>query len=153
MKLIAAAGKVSVQAQSDNVEVIANKVLELLSETDWVNIRGKKGVRLHGTNNMVEIGETVQFFTSAPVLFHGNLETLPAKSVSQAFNERSHDYHFDQEVNFVDMHLKGVQNVAYELVRDDGTVIDGKTATTGSTGMQKSGGFDSYTIRYKGELP
>jgi type VI secretion system secreted protein VgrG len=153
MKLIAAAGKVSVQAQSDDVEVIANKVLELLSETDWVNVRGKKGVRLHGVNNMVEIGEKVQFFTSSPVLFHGNLETLPAKSVSQAFNERTSDYNFDQEVNFVDANLKPEKNVAYELVRDDGTVIDGKTAASGSTEVQKSGSFDSYTIRYKGELP
>lgn len=153
MKLIAAAGKVSVQAQSDDVEIIANKVLELLSETDWINIRGKKGVRLHGVNNMVEIGEKVQFFTSSPVLFHGNLETLPAKSVSQAFNERSSDYQFDQEVNFVDANLKPEKNIAYELVRDDGTVIDGKTAASGSTEVQKSGSFDSYTIRYKGELP
>jgi len=153
MKLIAAAGKVSVQAQSDDVEIIANKVLELLSETDWINIHGKKGVRLHGVNNMVEIGEQVQFFTASPVLFHGNLETLPAKSVSQTFNERKSNYRFDQEVNFVDTNLKPEKNVAYELVRDDGTVIDGKTAASGSTEVQKSGGFDSYTIRYKGELP
>jgi type VI secretion system secreted protein VgrG len=153
MKLVAAAGKVSVQAQSDNVEIIANKVLELLSESDWVNIRGKKGVRLHGTNNMVEIGEKVQFFTAAPVLFHGNLETLPAKSVSQAFNERSSDYHFDQVVSFINVDKKQAKNVAYELVRDDGTVIDGKSAEDGSTGLQKSAGFESYTIRYKGELP
>jgi len=153
MKLIAAAGKVSVQAQSDDVEIIANKVLELLSETDWINIRGKKGVRLHGVNNMIEIGEKVQFFTASPVLFHGNLETLPAKSVSQTFNERKSDYHFDQEVNFVDANLKPEKNIAYELVRADETVIDGKTAANGSTEVQKSGGFDSYTIRYKGELP
>ncbi len=153
MKLIAASGTVSVQAQSDNVEIVANKVLELLSETDWVNVRGKKGVRLHGVNNMVEIGDKVQFFTSSPVLFHGNLETLPAKSVSQAFNERSSDYQFDQEVNFVDANLKPERNIAYELVRDDGTVIDGKTSASGSTEVQKAGSFDSYTIRYKGELP
>jgi type VI secretion system secreted protein VgrG len=127
--------------------------LELLSESDWVNIRGKKGVRLHGTNNMVEIGEKVQFFTAAPVLFHGNLETLPAKSVSQAFNERSSDYHFDQVVSFINVDKKQAKNVAYELVRDDGTVIDGKSAEDGSTGLQKSAGFESYTIRYKGELP
>jgi type VI secretion system secreted protein VgrG len=153
MKLVAAAGKVSVQAQSDDVEIIANKVLELLSETDWINIRGKKGVRLHGVNNMLEISEKVQFFTASPVLFHGNLETLPSKSVSQTFNERKSDYHFDQEVNFVDANLKPEKNVGYELVRADGTVIDGKTAASGSTEVQKSGGFDSYTIRYKGELP
>jgi type VI secretion system secreted protein VgrG len=153
MKLIAAGGKVSVQAQEDDVEIIANKVLELLSETDWVDIRGKKGVRLHGVNNMVEIGDKVQFFTSSPVLFHGNLETLPSKSVSQAFNERSSNYRFDQEVNFVNANMRPEKNIAYELVRGDGTVIDGKTSASGSTEVQKSGGFDSYTIRYKGELP
>jgi type VI secretion system secreted protein VgrG len=153
MKLIAAGGKVSVQAQSDNVEVIANKVLELLSETDWVNVRGKKGVRFHGVNNMLEIGEKVQFFTAAPVLFHGNLETLPPKSVSQSFNERSSDFHFDQEVNFVHGDTKPAKDLAYELIRDDGSVSDGKTATSGSTGVQKSGGLESYLIRYKGELP
>jgi type VI secretion system secreted protein VgrG len=153
MKLVAAGGKVTVQAQADNVEIIANKVLELLSETDWVDIRGKKGVRLHGVNNMVEIGDKVQFFTSSPVLFHGNLETLPSKSVSQAFNERSSNYRFDQEVNFVNANMRPEKNIAYELVRGDGTVIDGKTSASGSTEVQKSGGFDSYTIRYKGELP
>ncbi|WP_426197215.1 type VI secretion system Vgr family protein [Massilia sp. DWR3-1-1] len=153
MKLIAAAGKVSVQAQSDDVEIIANKVLELLSETDWVTIRGKKGVRLQGGNNMLEVGEKVQFFTASPVLFHGNLETLAAKSVSQSFNERKVDYRFDQEVNLVDAMLKPEKNVAYELVREDGAVFDGKTAASGSTEVQKSGNFDAYTIRYKGELP
>lgn len=102
---------------------------------------------------MVEIGEKVQFFTSSPVLFHGNLETLPAKSVSQAFNERTSDYHFDQEVHFVDANMKPEKNIAYEIVRDDGTVLDGKTSASGSTEVQKSAGFDSYTIRYKGELP
>jgi type VI secretion system secreted protein VgrG len=153
MKLIAASGKVSMQAQSDNVEIIANKVLELLSETDWVNVRGKKGVRLHGVNNMVEIGEKVQFFTSAPVLFHGNLETLPAKSVSQAFNERSSDYQFDQEVNFVNSNTRPEKDVAYEILRDDITVIGGKTDSDGSTSLQKGPGIESYTIRWKGELP
>jgi type VI secretion system secreted protein VgrG len=153
MKLVAAGGKVTVQAQADNVEIIANKVLELLSETDWVEIRGKKGVRLHGVNNMVEIGEKVQFFTSSPVLFHGNLETLPPKSVSQAFNQRASGYHFDQQVNFVNANMKPEKDIAYELVRGDGTVIDGKTAGSGSTEVQKAGSFETYTIRYKAELP
>ena len=153
MKLIAASGKVSMQAHSDDVEIIANKVLALLSESDWVDIKGKKGVRLHGANHMLEIGDKVQFFTSSPVLFHGNLETLSPKSVSQSFNEKSADYHFDQEVNFLHMDTKPASNIAYELIRDDGTVIDGKTAADGSTGVQKAASMDSYTIRWKGELP
>lgn len=153
MKLIAAGGKVSIEAHTNDVEIIANKVLALLSESDWVNIKGKKGVRLHGANHMLEIGDKVQFFTSSPVLFHGNLETLPPKSVSQSFNEKSTDYHFDQQVNFLQPDKKPGSNITYELIRDDGTVINGKTAADGSTGVQKGASMDSYTIRWKGELP
>lgn len=147
MKLIAAGGKVSVQAQEDDVEIIANKVLALLSESDWITIRGKKGVRLQGANHMVEISDQTQFFTSSPVLFHGNLETLPPKSVSQAFNEKPTGYHFDQEVNFLEVDGKPAKDVAYELVRDDGTVMNAKTGADGSTGIQKGTGLDGYTIR------
>ena len=153
MKLIAASGKVSMQAQSDDVEIIANKVLSLLSESEWVNIRGKKGVRLHGANHMLEISDKTQFFTSSPVLFHGNLETLPPKSVSQSLNEKISGYHFDQEVNFLQVDGKPAQNTAYELVRDDGAVKEAKTGASGSTEVQKGTGMDSYTTRWKGELP
>jgi type VI secretion system secreted protein VgrG len=153
MKLVAAGGKVSVQAQEDDVEIIANKVLALMSESDWVTIRGKKGVRLQGANHMIEISDQTQFFTSSPVLFHGNLETLAPKSVSQAFNEKPTGYHFDQEVNFLHMSGKPAENVSYELVRDDDTVTSGKTESSGSTGLQKGTGMESYTVRWKGELP
>ena len=153
MKLVAASGKVSMQAQSDDVEVIANKVLALLSESDWVNIKGKKGVRLRGANHMLEISDKTQFFTSSPVLFHGNLETLPPKSVAQSLNEKVSGYQFDQEVNFIQVDGKPAQDISYELVRDDGTVKNAKTGASGSTEVQKGTGMDSYTIQWKGELP
>ncbi|KQV40974.1 hypothetical protein ASC93_17445 [Massilia sp. Root335] len=153
MKLIAAGGKVTIQAQENDVEVIANKVLALLSESDWVNIRGKKGVRLHGANHILEISDQTQFFTSSPVLFHGNLETFPPQSVSQSFNEKTTGYPFDQEVNFLQIDRKPAENIFYELIRDDGTVISGKSVSSGSTGVQKASEMDSYTIRWKGELP
>jgi type VI secretion system secreted protein VgrG len=152
MKLIAAAGKVQIQSQSDDLEVIAHKVLALLSESDWVDIRGKKGVRLHGANGMLEVSDQTQFFTPSPVLFHGNLETLPPKSVSQAVNERSTS-RFDQEVRMLQVDNKPAPNIAFELIHEDGHLIDGKTAASGTTHLQKGTGLDSYTIRYKGELP
>ena len=152
MKLIAASGKVAIQAQRDELEVLANRVLTLISETDWVDIKGKKGVRLHGADCMIEIGEKVQVFTSSPTLFHGNLQTLAPKSISQHFNERPTS-RFDQEVKFVGTDNKPAKGIDHEIHREDGSVIDGKTAASGTTGVQKSTGMDSYTIRYKGELP
>jgi len=152
MKLIAASGKVTVQAQRDEMELLANKVLALISETDWVDIKGKKGVRLHGDNCMIEIGEKVQVFSSSPTLFHGNLETLASKPISQHFNERSTS-RFDQEVRLVDADNQPLKNIAHEVFREDGHVAEGATADSGTTGVQKGNGMDSYTIRYKGELP
>jgi type VI secretion system secreted protein VgrG len=102
---------------------------------------------------MVEISDQTQFFTSSPVLFHGNLETLAPKTVSQAFNEKPTGYHFDQEVNFIQNDGKPAKDTSYELVRDDDTLTGGKTDANGSTGLQKAAGMDSYTIRWKGELP
>ena len=102
---------------------------------------------------MLEISDQTQFFTSSPVLFHGNLETLPSKSVSQSLNEKISGYHFDQEVNFLQVDGKPAKDIAYELVRDDGAVMNAKTGANGSTGVQKGTGLDNYTVRWKGELP
>jgi type VI secretion system secreted protein VgrG len=102
---------------------------------------------------MLEISEQTQFFTSSPVLFHGNLETLAPKSVSQAFNEKSTGYRFDQEVNFLREDDKPADGVSYELIRSDGTTTTGKTSSSSTTGLQKSAEIDSYKVRWKGELP
>lgn len=153
MKLVAASGKVTLQAQTEDVEIIASKVVALLSESDWVTIRGKKGVRIQGGQHVFEVSDTTQFFTSTPVLFHGNLETLPPKSMAEAFNDKSRGYHFDQEVNFVDPDGKPVPDIAYDLIREDGSAIEAKTSADGSTKLQKGPGLDHYTIRWKGELP
>lgn len=152
MMLIAAAGPVRIQAQTDEVRIMAHKVLALLSEMDWIDIRGKLGVRIHGANSMLEISDKTQFFTPSPVLFHGNLETLPPKSVSQAANERSFS-RFDQQVRMLQVDNTPAPHIAYELIHEDGHLIDGKTAGCGTTPLQKGTGLDSYTIRYKGELP
>jgi len=76
MKLIAASGKITMQAHDDDIQLIANKVLSLISQSDWVGIKGKKGVRLHGPGAMVEITDRMQVFAPKPALFPGNLETL-----------------------------------------------------------------------------
>lgn len=151
MKLIAASGKIAIEAHNDEVDIIARKVLSLISEADWVNIKGKKGIRLHGANHMLEISDKVQFFTSSPVLFNGNLETLAPKSVSQEFNERPRSS-FDQEVLLMEVDDTPAAGIDFEILREDGNQ-SGKSDADGSTKLQKSTGMDSYVIRYKGELP
>jgi uncharacterized protein (DUF2345 family) len=71
IKLIAASGRVRVEAQSDSVEVIAQKVLELMSTTDWINIKAKKGVMLNGGGSTLVVSpEGIVGYTDGKVLFH-----------------------------------------------------------------------------------
>ena len=48
---------------------------------------------------------------------------------------------------------KPAANIAFELIRDDGNKISDTSTADGQTPVQKGEGMDSYTIRYKGELP
>ncbi|WP_229412680.1 type VI secretion system Vgr family protein, partial [Massilia sp. Root335] len=113
MKLIAAAGKVTVHAQDDDVDVIARKVLTLISQSDWVDLKGKKGVRLHGAGSMVEVSDRVQIYTSTPVLIHGNLETLGPQN-------RPHPNYTKSTKNFIPIPERGKFDERFHFVAEDG---------------------------------
>ena len=48
IKHIAARGNIQTGAQDGSIELLAKKVMELISETDWINIKARKGVRVYG---------------------------------------------------------------------------------------------------------
>ena len=55
LRATAAEGKVSVQAQSDQLELLAKKVVDIISNTDWITIKAKKGVRINGGGTELEL--------------------------------------------------------------------------------------------------
>lgn len=144
IKLLAAAGKVSVVAKQDDIEIVAAKVLTLISENDWIDLRGKKGIRLHGSGSMVEISDKVQFFTAAPTLFHGNLETLAPSprphsfsaaniaSTSEVLPEKQEK--FDEQFQLVgsDGHTP-VPNCRYRITDENGQAWEGRSDENGLT--------------------
>ncbi|MBY0238817.1 MAG: type VI secretion system tip protein VgrG, partial [Burkholderiaceae bacterium] len=153
MKLIAAAGKVSVRAESDEVEVVAQKVLTLLSESDWVDIRGRKGVRLHGGDCMVEISDLVQFFTPKPTFFHGNLETLGPKNRPQPEPEKTAVADAKQRMQVTLLahpgDTAGLADVPYALYKGDALVQQSLTDSDGCLEFEHEDGVSDYRI----ELP
>lgn len=71
MKLIAASGKIRIEAQDDNVEVIARKVVEIISGSDWINLKAVKGIRLNGGGTELEISPAgIRGFTNGEFLVH-----------------------------------------------------------------------------------
>ncbi len=55
MKYIAARGGVRTEAQDGVIEQVAKKVMELISTTDWINIKARKGVRIYGGGSELKI--------------------------------------------------------------------------------------------------
>ena len=153
MKLIAAAGKVTIQAQSDEIEIIAKKVLALISEQDWVEIRGKLGVRISGGTDTLEISDTSQFLTRKPVLFHGNLETLPSRTappppdrlpeVLATAPKPEHLHHTLQS------HPDGKRYalVPYALYKGGAKVEEGLTDEFGRILVEHEPGTPQYTVK------
>jgi type VI secretion system secreted protein VgrG len=71
INIVAGMGKVRVESQGESVEVIARKVLELMSTSGWVEIKSPKGVRISGGGSVMEIsGSGIKGFTSGEFLVH-----------------------------------------------------------------------------------
>ena len=152
MKLIAASGKITVQAHDDDIQVIANKVLSLISQSDWVDIRGKKGVRLHGPECMVEITDRMQVFAPKPALFHGNLETLapqnrpqPSMMAAPPVEPTPEQLHFQLQSHAMD--AMDCANVPYSLYQGDTKIEDGITDESGGLVVSHKTGTQDYSVR------
>ncbi|WEF35499.1 type VI secretion system Vgr family protein [Pseudoduganella chitinolytica] len=156
MKLVAAAGKITVQAHDGGVEIIANKVLSLISQSDWIDLKGKKGVRLHGSGSMVEISDLVQVFTSKPVQFHGNLQTLGPKNMPHPGAEHKITV-ADPQTPQEPMHLvftlhstaggRPWSSVPYTLLKDGAKVEDGITDDLGRIAVEHRAGPANYQVQ------
>jgi uncharacterized protein (DUF2345 family) len=87
MKLIAASGKIQVQAQDDELELLAKKVVAIISTTDWINITAKQGIRLNAGNSELVIdanginGKT----PGGNVIYAANHSTMGPQSVPAQF--------------------------------------------------------------------
>jgi len=156
MKLVAAAGKITVQAHDDDIQVIANKVLSLISQTDWIDLKGKKGVRLHGPECMVEITDRMQVFAPKPALFHGNLETLapqnrpqPSTEHKVAIAEPKTSEDPKQLLFMLQTHPENGRpfaNVPYTLYKNGSQVDEGITDDLGRIAIEHMGGTPGYTV-------
>jgi len=73
IKLIAASGKVRVEAQSDDVEVIAKRAVEIMSTSDWIVLKAKKGIRVNGGGSELEISSAgILGFTDGQHMVHAS---------------------------------------------------------------------------------
>ncbi|RFP09092.1 type VI secretion system tip protein VgrG [Duganella sp. BJB488] len=95
IKATAAAGKINMQAQDDGIEILAQRVLDIISNTDWINIKAKKGIRINGGGSELELTSSgiIGFTGGNHHINAADHQTLPAKNRPMEFSEniKHHD--------------------------------------------------------------
>ncbi|WP_126284605.1 type VI secretion system Vgr family protein [Burkholderia stagnalis] len=140
LKLIAARGKVEIQAQSDEMHLISDECMRITSANGSVVIEAKEELLLRCGGSYVRISSTgIEDGT------RGNRTIKSAAfgregpaSLAESMNTWKHAK-FDEEF-VIKWPYSGrpVANRRYSIVREDGSVIGGVTDAEGKTGLQKT---------------
>jgi type VI secretion system secreted protein VgrG len=87
VKITAASAKVEVQAQNSAMTLLAKKVIEIMSTTDWINITAKQGVRINGGGSELVISaDGIKGYTSGKHEIHAaDHQTMGASSKEVQF--------------------------------------------------------------------
>ncbi|RDU94547.1 DUF2345 domain-containing protein, partial [Trinickia dinghuensis] len=102
MKLFAAKGKVEIQAQSDNIELTAQKKVKILSTTDSIEIAAEQGILLTAGGAYIRIkGGNIEIHAPSNIDIKGAqhsfagpaqqpypMPTLPVAATPQMFSQR-----------------------------------------------------------------
>lgn len=87
MKHIAARGNIQTEAQDGSIELLAKKVMELISTTDWINIKARKGVCLYGGGSELKISEEgiIGSTTGNSHIYAADHQTFPKRAQQTQF--------------------------------------------------------------------
>lgn len=142
MKLIAASGKVDIQAQSDEMELQSQQAMRLSSTENAIIMAGKKEILLTSGDAYIRIADgNIEIHAPKTVDIKGAKKSFGAgASMSHTFKdfpegEGSYSKQFE-------LYWQGTEKVAsnmrYRITRPDGSILDGVSDSLGKTDMLES---------------
>ena len=140
IKLYAARGKVEVQAQSDSIEITGDDSLTVISSDDRIFANAKEHITFACGGAYIKIaGGNIDIHCPATASFKaGDYKIEGPTSLSRAMNTWPQG-NFDEELVLRwPFDNQPVKNRRFEILRDDGSKIRGKTDGEGKAGLQKS---------------
>ena len=140
MKLIAAHGKVQVQAQHGEMELTAEQDLTITSTQERVVVAGKKEILLTSGGGYIRLKDgNIEIHCPGTVSIRGGKHLIKGPdSLAHAMNTWPSS-NFDEEyVLRWTYDNQPIKNRNFELLRGDGSKIRGRTDAEGKTGLQQS---------------
>jgi len=82
LRATSAMGKLSFQAQNDQMELLAKKVVDIISNSDWITLKAKKGIRINGGGTELELSPGgIKGYTSGKHhIYASDHQTFPGQS-------------------------------------------------------------------------
>ena len=149
MKLFAAKGKVEIQAQSDEMRLLADKNMTITSVNGRVTIEAKEELLLKCGGSYFRMSSTgIEDGTRGDRTFRSaSFGRQGPASLGESMNAWTHakfNEHFSLRWPF-DNNPIGSQK--FSVVREDGSVIRGTASAEGKTDLQKSVSVDPLRLR------
>ncbi|UST54383.1 type VI secretion system tip protein VgrG [Comamonadaceae bacterium OTU4NAUVB1] len=151
IRMMAAKGKVEIQAQDGDMELLAQKMLELLGR-EGITLKSDKLIRLVAGGHAIQItpGAGIEFLSPLAPQFHtAAINLATPRSVTEAIQD-SPDSRFNETLYLADPDDRPFANRHYELTREDGSVVRGITAADGGIPIQRSDHPERLGIRILG---
>ncbi|WP_245000088.1 DUF2345 domain-containing protein, partial [Chromobacterium violaceum] len=135
LKLIAAKGKVQVQAQSDRMEITADKDVTITSVKQKVQFNGKQEILLTSGGAYVRIKDgKIELHAPGTISVKGashDWSGPASKKVEMPYLPGMQIY--DEQFQLTDESGEVLKNVKYELELESGRIVSGKTDVNGMT--------------------
>ena len=148
--LVAAAGKIRVEAQSDGVQIVAKKDTEIVSTDGWINLTAIKGIRLNGGGTVLEISPNGLIgFTNGQFLVHAASHATDTPQSKPAVATLTEAGNAKVSEHFVlPDHGSGtaLPQQPYRITLDDGQVIEGVANEHGETSLILTGSVQSGRV-------
>jgi type VI secretion system secreted protein VgrG len=149
MKLFAAKGKVEIQAQSDEMRLLADQNMTITSVNGRVTIEAKEELLLKCGGSYFRMSATgIEDGTRGDRTFKSaSFGRQGPASLGESMNTWKHAKFDEQFVLKWPVDNEPVANRAFSIIREDGSVIKGVTDNAGMTGLQKSIFVDGVRLR------
>ncbi|KAG8150057.1 DUF2345 domain-containing protein, partial [Burkholderia catarinensis] len=137
MALVAAAGKVRIEAQTDGVDVTAKKAIQITSTTDSIHLHAAEEIVLHAGGTEVRISDQGYVVrTAGEHTIHAGSHQTDAAQVRPMRLPVTPEYPGQYAAHFVLLeHDSGfaLPNQPYRITLDNGRVIEGVSNELGET--------------------
>jgi type VI secretion system secreted protein VgrG len=151
MRLIAAKGKVQIQAQADDMEVLAQKVMELIGR-QGLTLKSDTSIRLMVGAHAIQMtpGRGIEFLSPLSPRFHTAAVHLGHPMSMTEVIQNSPDSKFNDVLYLADADDRPFARRHYELTRADGSVTKGITDANGGVPIQRNDNPEQLRIRIVG---